>query len=33
MTMQHEAEVTTRSSWQLDPNHTQIGFSVKHMEY
>jgi polyisoprenoid-binding protein YceI len=31
MTMQHEAEVMTRSSWQLDPNHTQVGFSVKHM--
>ena len=21
----------TRSSWQLDQNHTQIGFSAKHM--
>ncbi|HEX9133321.1 MAG TPA: YceI family protein [Ktedonobacteraceae bacterium] len=31
MTMQHEAEVLTRNSWQLDPNHTQVGFSVKHM--
>jgi polyisoprenoid-binding protein YceI len=31
MTMQHEAEVITRSSWQLDPNHTQIQFSARHM--
>jgi polyisoprenoid-binding protein YceI len=31
MTTQHEAGVMTRSSWQLDQNHTQIGFSAKHM--
>ncbi len=31
MTMQHEADVITRNSWRLDPNHTQIGFSAKHM--
>jgi len=31
MVTQHEAEAATRRNWQLDANHTQIGFLVKHM--
>lgn len=31
MTTQSAAQATTRSVWQLDPNHTLVEFSGKHM--
>src|SRR2546429_9352255 len=31
MTTQSESTATTRSLWQLDPNHTLVEFSGKHM--
>ena len=33
MTTQSEAEMTTRSTWQLDPAHTLVEFSGKHMMF
>src|SRR3989475_8678786 len=33
MTMQSEAGVPTRSTWQLDPAHTLVEFSGKHMMF
>src|SRR5579864_3919180 len=33
MTTQSEAGVTTRSTWQLDPAHTLVEFSGKHMMF
>ena len=33
MTTQNEAGVTTRSVWQLDPAHTLVEFSGKHMMF
>ncbi|MHB8596149.1 MAG: YceI family protein [Ktedonobacteraceae bacterium] len=31
MTTQNDAGATTRGTWQLDPNHTLVQFSGKHM--
>src|SRR5712664_1701403 len=33
MTTQSESTVTTRSIWKLDPNHTLVEFSGKHMMF
>ena len=33
MTTQNEAGVPTRSTWQLDPAHTLVEFSGKHMMF
>ena len=33
MTTQSEAGVPTRSTWQLDPAHTLVEFSGKHMMF
>ena len=33
MTTQNEAGVSTRSTWQLDPAHTLVEFSGKHMMF
>src|SRR5947209_9813328 len=33
MTTQSESTATTRSIWQLDPNHTLVEFSGKHMMF
>ena len=33
MTTQREAGVPTRSTWQLDPAHTLVEFSGKHMMF
>jgi len=33
MTTQNEAGVTTRSTWKLDPAHTLVEFSGKHMMF
>ncbi len=33
MTTQSEAGVTSRSTWQLDPAHTLVEFSGKHMMF
>src|SRR3989442_6631555 len=33
MTTQSESTATTRSIWKLDPNHTLVEFSGKHMMF
>ncbi len=33
MTTQSETTATTRSIWKLDPNHTLVEFSGKHMMF